>query len=128
MATSQGGHVLPEPPQAAVVRRLPTGLTWPTTWLTTWLTWLTWLGFVHGKSTATELCPLEPLNGGSGLAAIWHLYETKAARAPSFTVGNDMAVFHGPILLKELTKVLIRSGERKVTNKDVHAGFLMDQC
>jgi hypothetical protein len=126
-ATPPGSRVCEGGSHSASDRCLPAWLTWPATRFTRF-TRFTWFRFVHGEGPASELCPLEPLNGCSGLVAIRHLYETKATRAPSFTVGNDMTLFHDPILLEELTKVLIRSGERKVTNKDVHTGFLMDQC
>jgi len=86
------------------------------------------LRFVDRDGTAGEFFALESFNGGFSRPAVRHLHEAKAARAPGFTVSNDVDLFHSTILLEELAEVLISGSIREIANKDVHTKFLMDQC
>jgi len=78
------------------------------------------LGFIDCKGTARELCALDPSNGSLGRLAVGHLDEPKAFGTARVAVRNDTDLVHNTILLKELADVLIGSGKRQITYKDIH--------
>jgi hypothetical protein len=84
------------------------------------MTWFTRLRFINRNGPAGKLLALESRNGSFGRLAIRHFHKAKATRTPSFTVGNDVDLFHNTILLEELAEVLISSRVRKVSNKNIH--------
>ena len=50
------------------------------------------------------------------VGAVGHFDEAKAFGAAGVAVHNDLDLVHSAIRLKELAKVIIRGGERKITN------------
>lgn len=100
-------------------RLLPTRLAWCTPRFTRFR-------FIDGQCTSGKLRPLESLNSRFGFTAIRHLNKAETARASGFTVRNDLSLFNDSILFKKLAQVIVRGGEGKIANIDVHVGFLME--
>jgi len=102
-----------------VARGLPAG---PTRFTTRF----TGFGFIDREGTAFELLALEPGNGSLRRVAVGHFHESKAFGAASIAISNDTDLVHNSIRLKELTKVMVGSGERQIANINIHGKFLVE--
>jgi hypothetical protein len=83
------------------------------------------VSFVDRESATSEVHPVETGNRRSGRTALRHVYEAKAPAVACLVLSHHKNGVHSPIQLKKWTEVVLVSGKRQITYKNLHLQVLM---
>lgn len=83
--------------------------------------------FVHVERSATEIFPVETVDGAVRLRIVRHFNEREAARLARIPIRYDTCAFHCSVGFKHGTKFNFASSEAEITNKNIfHFHFLSE--